>query len=115
MNAYSIDFTRRTVTISKAFADKAAEYNSFEYKMIVDLQNQGYTVVKRTHATPTNRKPMPTYAQMEHYLSMVENSDFYTEQYKQLLLLATMSLENAIHPIGTTSLILLPEIVLFSD
>ena len=42
MNAYSIDFTRRTVTISKAFADKAAEYNSYEYKMIVDLQNQGY-------------------------------------------------------------------------
>ena len=48
MNAYSIDFTRRTVTISKAFADKAAEYNSYEYKMIVDLQNQGY----RTTTSP---------------------------------------------------------------
>lgn len=82
MNAYSIDFTRRTVTISKAFADKAAEYNSFEYKMLTDLQAQGFTVVRRTHASPKNRKPMPTYAQMEHYLSMVENSDFYTEQYK---------------------------------
>ena len=82
MKAYKIDFARRTVTITKEFAAKAAEYNSNEYKMLMDLQNQGYTVVNRTHATPTNRKPMPTYAQMEHYLRMVENSEFYTEQYK---------------------------------
>ena len=75
MKAYKIDFARRTVTITKEFAAKAAEYNSNEYKMLMDLQNQGYTVVNRTHATPTNRKPRPTYAQMEHYLRMVENSE----------------------------------------
>lgn len=79
--SYKIDFARRAVTITKEFAAKAAEYNSNEYKMLMDLQNQGYTVVNRTHATPTNRKPMPTYAQMEHYISMVENSEFYSEQY----------------------------------
>jgi len=81
MKTYKIDFTRRTVTITKEFAAKAAEYNSYEYKMIVDLQNQGYTVVKRTHATPTNRKPMPTYAQMEHYISCLAEAESYRKQY----------------------------------
>ena len=64
MKAYKIDFTCRTVIITKEFAVKAAVYNSNEYKMLMDLQNQGFTVVNRTHSTPTNRKPMPTYAQM---------------------------------------------------
>ena len=81
MNAYSIDFTRRTVTISKAFADKAAEYNSFEYKMLTDLQAQGFTVVRRTHASPKNRKPMPTYAQMERYISCLAEAETYRKLY----------------------------------
>ena len=81
MKAYKIDFARRTVTITKEFAAKAAEYNSNEYKMLMDLQNQGYTVVNRTHATPTNRKPMPTYAQMEQYISCLAEAEVYRKQY----------------------------------
>ena len=81
MKAYKIDFARRTVTITKEFAAKAAEYNSNEYKMLMDLQNQGYTVVNRTHATPTNRKPMPTYAQMEHYISCLAEAESYRATY----------------------------------
>ena len=81
MKAYKIDFARRTVTITKEFAAKAAEYNSNEYKMLMDLQNQGYTVVNRTHATPTNRKPMPTYAQMEHYISCLAEAESYRAAY----------------------------------
>ena len=81
MNAYSIDFTRHIVTISKSFADKAAEYNSFEYKMLTDLQAQGFTVVRRTHASPKNRKPMPTYAQMEQYISCLAKAEMYRKVY----------------------------------
>ena len=81
MKAYKIDFARRTVTITKAFADKISVYNSEEYKMIIDLQNQGFTVVNRTHATPTNRKPMPTYAQMEQYISCLAEAEVYRKHY----------------------------------
>ena len=81
MKAYKIDFARRTVTITKSFADKISVYNSEEYKMIIDLQNQGFTVVNRTHATPTNRKPMPTYAQMEQYISCLAEAESYHKQY----------------------------------
>ena len=81
MKTYKIDFTRRTVTITKEFAAKAAVYNSNEYKMLMDLQNQGFTVVNRTHATPTNRKPMPTYTQMEHYISCLAEAESYRKQY----------------------------------
>ena len=87
MKAYKIDFARHTVTITKAFADKISVYNSNEYKMIIDLQNQGFTVVNRTHATPTNRKPMPTYAQMEQYISCLAEAEVYRKQYLVLLLL----------------------------
>ena len=65
MKAYKIDFARHTVTITKEFAAKAAEYNSNEYKMLMDLQNQGYTVVNRTHATPTNRNFKPPRCRMK--------------------------------------------------
>lgn len=81
MKAYKIDFARRTVTVTKAFADKAAEYDSKEYKMITDLQNQGYAVVKHSHATPANRKPLPTYAQMEHYISCLAEAESYRAAY----------------------------------
>ena len=81
MKAYKIDFACRTVTITKSFADKISVYNSEEYKMIIDLQNQGFTVVNRTHATPTNRKPMPTYAQMEQYISCLAEAESYRKQY----------------------------------
>ena len=81
MKAYKIDFACRTVTISKEFATKAATYNSNEYKMLMDLQNQGYTVVKHSHASPKNRKPLPTYAQMEHYISCLAEAEAYRKQY----------------------------------
>ena len=77
MNTYKIDFARRTVTITKAFADKAAEYNSNEYKMLMDLQAQGFTVKNHTHASPKNRKPLPTYAQMEQYISCLAEAESY--------------------------------------
>lgn len=32
--SYKIDFARRAVTITKEFAAKAAEYNSYEYKIL---------------------------------------------------------------------------------
>lgn len=81
MNTYKIDFARRTVTITKAFADKAAEYNSYEYKMLTDLQAQGFAVVKHSHASPKNRKPLPTYAQMEHYISCLAEAESYRAAY----------------------------------
>ena len=81
MKAYKIDFVRRTVTITKSFADKISVYNSEEYKMILDLQNQGFTGVNRTHATPTNRKPMPTHAQMEQYISCLAEAESYRKLY----------------------------------
>ena len=81
MNTYKIDFARRTVTITKAFADLAAVYNSDEYKMLTDLQNQGFTVVNRTHAAPKTRKPLPTYAQMEHYISCLAEAESYRATY----------------------------------
>ena len=81
MKAYKIDFTRHTVTITKAFADKISVYNSNEYKMIIDLQNQGFTVVNRTHAAPKTRKPLPSYAQMEHYISCLAEAESYRATY----------------------------------
>lgn len=81
MNAYKIDFVHRTVTITKAFAIAASTYNSEEYTMLNDLQKQGFIIVNQKHTAPKNRKPTPTYAQMEQYISCLAESETYRKQY----------------------------------
>ncbi len=55
MKDYKIDFSSKTLTITRAFADAAADPASKEYKLIQRFQKDipDLTIVHRTHRTPS--------------------------------------------------------------
>lgn len=51
---YQIDFTAKTLTITKEFSDNAQDPDSKEFGILMTLQNAipGLTVIRKTHKTP---------------------------------------------------------------
>ena len=71
---YQIDFTTKTLTITKEFSDNAQDPASKEFGILMNLQNAipGLTVIRKTHATP--RK----------YVSKSTGETFNCNQFKNL-------------------------------
>ena len=71
---YQIDFTTKTLTITKEFSDNAQAPASKEFGILMNLQNAipGLTVIRKTHATP--RK----------YVSKSTGETFNCNQFKNL-------------------------------
>lgn len=98
MNAYKFDFTTKTLTITKAFADKANNPNSEEYITLMMFQQDfpDLTIVRKTHKTPSkyraksgevyncNQYKNLTYAHMETFISALPNSDELMKNYAYL-------------------------------
>lgn len=55
MENYKFNFTTKTLTITKAFADKAENPDSEEYILLMMFQQDfpNMTIVRKTHKTPT--------------------------------------------------------------
>ena len=85
---YKVDFTSKTLTMTKAFEDKAQDPESKEFAILMNLQNSipGLIVVRKTHATPrkyTNKQGEKfncnqfknlTYDNMESFIKQLPNS-----------------------------------------
>ena len=98
MNAYKFDFTTKTLTITKAFADKAENPKSEEYRLLKRFQKDfpNMTIMRKTHKTPTkyrsksgevyncNQFKNLTYANMETFMSALPNSDELLNNYAYL-------------------------------
>ena len=56
MENYKIDFTTKTLTITKAFSDQAEKPNTKEYKLLTKFLNDfpDLKIVRKTHKTPKN-------------------------------------------------------------
>ena len=56
MANYKIDFTTKTLTITKAFSDQAEKPNTKEYKLLTKFLNDfpDLKIVRKTHKTPKN-------------------------------------------------------------
>lgn len=72
---YSIDWTKRVVTMTKKFAKEANEYGTPAYKTVNGFRKDGFQLtVKKAE----KRKACPTrltFKQMEQYLSCLTNAD----------------------------------------
>lgn len=72
-----INYTNRTIEISKAFANKASVYGSDEYSLLKEARkdNEGFAVV----VVATNRKASKnskiTLADMERYISFHDDEE----------------------------------------
>ena len=93
--AYKVDFTTRTVTITAEFEKAMSNPEAAEYKIIRQLcaDFPGMRIVRRTHRTPSryvskqgvvskcNPYKNLTYEKMEQFISALPNSTEYRRQY----------------------------------
>lgn len=89
MENYKIDFTTKTLTITKAFADKSEDPANEEYELLIKFLNDfpDLKVVRRTHKTPkkytsksgekTNCNPYKklTYKNMEIFMNALPDNE----------------------------------------
>ena len=92
---YKVDFTSKTLTMTKAFEDKAQDPESKEFAILMNLQNSipGLIVERKTHATPrkyTNKQGEKfncnqfknlTYDNMEGFINGLPNNEEYLKAY----------------------------------
>ena len=72
---YSIDWTKRVVTITKKFAEEANEYGTPAYQTVNGFRKDGFQISVRK---AEKRKACPTrltFKQMEQYLSCLTDAD----------------------------------------
>ena len=95
---YTIDFAKKTLTISKEFEDNMQDISSEEYALYTQLLSDipGITVLRRTHKTPTkyvnkdkekfycNQFKNLKFERMEKFMSSLPNGDEYKAQYEFL-------------------------------
>lgn len=100
---YKLDFAHQTITLTAAFAEKANNPGSAEYRLLRQIQHDFPTleVVRKTHATPTryknsdgstttrNKHSGLTYERMERFILALSPKDdtdyleaFYTVREK---------------------------------
>ena len=99
MNNYKMDFTTKTLTITKAFADVAAtDPESDEYSLMMKFKADfpDLKIVRKTHKSPTkyhtkagdeyscNQYKNLTYKNMEKFISALPNCDKVMDAYKYL-------------------------------
>ena len=89
MNAYKMDFASKTLTITKDFADAAANPASKEYKLIRQFQKDfpDLSIIRKTHKTPSvyrtkqgeifrcNQFKNLTYSNMERFINALPQRD----------------------------------------
>ena len=77
---YRIDFAANTVTVTKKFLEEAeSNISSTEFKDMNMLRAMGLTVVVKE--TKHAKSKHISYDQMVHYISCVENSEFYMARF----------------------------------
>ena len=96
---YQIDFTTKTLTITKEFSDNAQDPASKEFGILMNLQKaiHGLTVIRKTHATPRKYVSKSTgetfnchqfknltFDNMEHFIDALPNHDELLKSFKFL-------------------------------
>lgn len=96
MNPYKMDFTTKTLTITKAFSDACADPNSDEYAILTQFQKDipSLKIVRKTHKTPRkyrnasgettrcNQFKNLTYENMERFMNALPASQEKEEVLK---------------------------------
>lgn len=86
MRDYKVDFAANTVTVTKAFAEKANQINTEEYKTLMQLKKDfpGIDVVYKTRrrSTNVNANKGLTYMNMESYINVFDNRDELLNAFK---------------------------------
>ena len=80
MKNYEINFITNTITITKKFAQEASQIGTEAFKTMMELRQLGMTIITKTPAKKKNTSL--TYAKMETYISLLEDTEKYQAEFK---------------------------------
>lgn len=100
---YRIDFAKKTIVMTAAFASKAYDPESEEYKILKRLQRDfpDVKIERKTHRTPAkyttkqgeefshNQFKNLTYERMEKFLDRIPGGEVYQKEYESIKEFAT--------------------------
>ena len=100
---YRIDFAKKTIVMTAAFAAKAYDPESDEYKILKRLQRDfpDMQIERKTHRTPAkyttkqgeefshNQFKNPTYERMEKFLARIPGGAAYQKEYESIKVFGT--------------------------
>ena len=100
---YRIDFAKKTIVVTAAFASKAYDPESEEYKILTRLQRDfpDLKIERKTHRTPAkyttkqgeefshNQFKNLTYERMEKFLARIPGGEVYQKEYESIKEFAT--------------------------
>ena len=103
MEKYTLDLTKKTLTISAAFNEELQNPSSSEFKLYQELSGAipGLKVIRKTHSTPRKYKNVYgeefscnqfknlSYTNMETFMSGLPDSDVYLTEFLYLKNYAT--------------------------
>ena len=75
---YKINYATNTITVTKKFQQEAGIIGSAAFEQMKVLREMGMIIVEKK---TKSRKSTTTYAQMELYISLVENSERYLKEF----------------------------------
>ncbi len=81
---YEINFTSKTITVTKAFLEKASQMNTPAYDTMKELLALNMTIVEREIKRKSPKVPKWSYAEMRNYLMQVENSESWIADFEAL-------------------------------
>jgi len=85
-HTYEINHAKKMVTVTRTFMENATQYNSKEFKLMLQFERLGLRVVqqKRTVKPRTeNSKPrLLTYQMMKDYIAMLDDAEDMTGDFE---------------------------------
>ena len=83
-----INFSSKTIEVTKTFANKASRFGTEEYQMLVTAMQDlpdFKIVIKATKSACRRHTKQPTYEYMKNYISMHDEADTLMQEFHCLL------------------------------
>ena len=77
---YNVNWMTNTVTMTKEFAKRASQQGSPEYNILLDARQNGFYLAERPKQERRACPTRITFAQMENYISCLDNKDERLEE-----------------------------------
>ncbi len=77
---YKINWKTNTITITKAFAKKASQQGTPEYNILLEARRSGFYLTERPKQERRACPTRITFAQMENYISCLDDKDKRLEE-----------------------------------
>lgn len=87
-HTYEINHAKKMVTVTRKFLEEATQYNSKEFKLMIQFERMGLMIVQQRRTVKprtANSKPrLLTYQMMKDYIAMLDDAEEMNGEFDTL-------------------------------